>query len=178
MKNIKSQLNKVDKKKANKVNIFSSKENQISQLSPLIKAMALGNKNEMTKTANGAITPASSGDKVLDFFAQAGALRSKSDAQVQDIFKKACLENVGLALKALFYIRDVRGGQGERKTFRTCLKWLASTYPDKLKANLDNISFYGRWDDLFVLFDTPLEKDMLLLVNNQLFEDLNSGYTD
>jgi hypothetical protein len=76
-----------------------------------------------------------------------------------------------LALKALFYIRDVRGGQGERKTFRTILKWLANNYPDIVRKNLLNVPLYGRWDDLYILFGTELEKDAMVAMTQQLATD-------
>ena len=122
-------------------------------------------------TENGALTLDKSGSKVLDFYSLGGALRSRADADVIKIFLNAFDEDALLALKTLFYLRDVREGQGERKIFRTCLKKLAETNPEVFVKNLANVAEFGRWDDLFVAFDTPAEADMLEFVKIQLGRD-------
>lgn len=178
-KNINTQLGKLKAtrkvtKAAKPVAQVKTSNQTLNTLSPLIKAMVIGDKSSKTVTANGAITPSSTGDKVLDFFSQAAAFRGKTEAQVIEAFKKAVFENAGLALKALFYIRDIRKGQGERKTFRTCFKWLAQSYPNLAIANFDNIALYGRFDDLFELFGTSVESEMMAFVNNQIYADMNA----
>lgn len=125
-------------------------------------------------TENGARAFATTKSSVLDFFATGGALRQRSADSVIDVFEKAYNENALLATKALFYFRDVRGGQGERQTFRTCLTWLAKTHPETVRANIFSIAEYGRWDDLFCLFDTPLEADMISVIDIQLAHDRKS----
>ena len=102
-----------------------------------------------TETENGGITHKSTLDAVYDMFALGGAYRSRSDEDCILLFKKALEENEELALKCLFYLRDIRGGQGERRFFRVCFKWLAKNYPELAFRNLDNIPEYGRWDDLY-----------------------------
>lgn len=54
-----------------------------------------------------------------------------------------------------------------------CLKWLANNDPDVVKKNIDNVSEYGRWDDLFALMDTKLEDYMLFKVKEQLALDMD-----
>jgi len=182
MKNINEQLNKLPKAKkkvsdSKSVSQASFKANALpsSNINPLLKAMVLEDTSKAKVfTANGALTNKSTGDKVLDFFSKAGAFRSQTEAVVVDAFKKALFENSDLAMKALFYIRDIRGGQGERKTFRTCLRWLASNYPNVVTANFENILFYGRTDDLFELVGTQCEKQMMTFINNKLHADLSS----
>ncbi len=100
-----------------------------------------------TYTQNGATTNQSTLDPVLDFFSMAGAMRNRKDEAVK-LFKQAYSENPLLALKALFYLRDIRGGQGERDLFRACIKELPI---EIIKKNLENIPEYGRYDDLFSL---------------------------
>lgn len=51
--------------------------------------------------------------------------------------------------------------QGERRFFRLCLKWLAMNYKDEVLHLIPYVREYGRWDDLFELFDTPCEPEML-----------------
>lgn len=125
-------------------------------------------------TENGAVAFASTKSAVLDFFATGGALRSREEADALAVFQRAFAENALLATKALFYFRDVRGGQGERRTFRVCLNWLAQTHPEIVRANLNLIANYGRWDDLYSLVDTSLESDVYALFRNQLMQDRDS----
>ena len=136
---------------------------------------AINNRISTTLTENGALTLDKSGSKVLDFFSLGGALRSRTDADVLKIFVAAVDEDSLLALKVLFYLRDVRGGQGERKVFRTCLKWLAENRIDTFASNFNNIAKYGRWDDLFVAFDTPSEAFMIKNVAHQLAFDARAS---
>ena len=105
-------------------------------------------------TANGAISNRTSLDAVLDFFASAGAMRYSEGGKIFDLFHKAFVQDNLLALKCLFYFRDIRGGQGERKAFRVIFKQLGHLHPEKVNRNLENVVKYGRWDDLFCLENT------------------------
>ena len=109
-------------------------------------------------TENGAIALKSTGSKVYDLFAFGAAYRSRSDEDCILLFKNAYEEDPTLALKAIFYIRDCRGGQGERRFFRVCMNWLADEYPATVEKNLAQFPNMGRWDDLFCLFGTKVEK--------------------
>jgi len=122
-------------------------------------------------TTNGAESYASTLDAVLDFFSKSGALRGQ-DTELVNYFMKAYFQDETLALKALFYMRDIRGGQGERRNFRILVKKLANEYPESIKRNIHLFSEYGRWDDLFSLFGTDLEKDVLELIHIQLDTDI------
>ena len=62
-------------------------------------------------TENGGVAYSSALDAVYDMFAFGGAYRSRTDDEVMDLFAKAFAENADLALKCLFYLRDVRGGK-------------------------------------------------------------------
>jgi len=99
-------------------------------------------------TENEAITFIRSGSPLLDFYAQAGAMRKNKDKAL-DLFKKAFAEDRLKAVRILFYLRDVRGGQGERDLFRTCLEWLGTDYPEIFEKIVVFVSEYGRWDDIF-----------------------------
>lgn len=132
----------------------------------LMQAMA----NQKT-TENGAYAVKSTTNAIVDLFGMCGALRSRSEKDIIELWTDAYNENPELAFKMIFYIRNVRGGLGERDTFRTLLKHVANTYPEFVKKNIDNIPFYGRYDDLFVLLGTPVEEDMIKLVAKQLDED-------
>lgn len=128
--------------------------------------------NNFTYTENGALTHSTSGQALMDLFAMGAAYRSRSQEDVIFLFKKAYEENPTYALKCLFYIADCRGGQGERRFFRVCARWLASYDTEAMKRNLSHIPEYRRWDDLFVFIGTPLEKNALEIVKNQLALDV------
>ena len=125
-----------------------------------------------TFTENGATTYISTLSDCLDLFATVGALRRRSEDEIASRFMRAYAENKDIAMKLLFFARDIRGGLGERRVFRTIIKWLAENEPKSLRKNLHYISEYGRFDDLTALFSTPLENDMLNLIREQFRKDL------
>lgn len=124
-----------------------------------------------TRTENGAIALNTTGDARLDFFGVAGALRSADAARINRLFSEAWKVDPLFATKIAFYARDVRGGLGERQTFRTLLKYMARYHPEALRPNLDLIGVYGRFDDLYSLMDTPLEDEMWAAMKKQFEED-------
>ena len=128
--------------------------------------------NNFAVTENGALTHFTTMDGLLDLFAMGAAYRTRSDEDVIVLFKKAFDEDPVYALKCLFYIRDVRGGQGERRFFRVATKYLASYNTDAMRRNLIHVPEFGRWDDLFVFIGTPLETDALNIVKHQLALDV------
>ena len=123
-------------------------------------------------TENGATSYRSTKSDLLDMFALGAAMRSRSVEDVILMFKKAYEENPTYALKCLFYIGDCRGGQGERRFFRVCIKWLANNYPDVMRRNIQYVPTYRRWDDLYALVDTPLENDAFAFMKEQLALDV------
>jgi hypothetical protein len=125
-------------------------------------------------TQNGATTLTSSGSKVLDLFGSIGALRKAKNEDITSRFESAFSEDKLLTLKTLFYARDVRGGQGERRVFRVILSYLANKYPEVAKQILSLVAEYGRWDDLLELALTPLEKDAFSLIQEQFTKDIAS----
>ena len=134
----------------------------------------LKTRGNITTTTNGATTYKSTMNKVYDLFATGAAMRGATDSDCINFFKDAYEEDATLALKCLFYLRAVRCGQGERRFFRVCLNWLAKNYPREAKNLIKYTAEFGRWDDLFVLFDTPVEKDMVTFVSRQLLLDIDS----
>lgn len=125
-------------------------------------------------TENGGLTHKTTTSALLDLFALGGSYREKSDDDCIFLFRKAYAENPIYALKCLFYLGDCRGGQGERRFFRVCAKWLANNHPEAMKRNLIFIPEYRRWDDLYTFIDTPLENDAFALIKHQLALDVQS----
>lgn len=125
-----------------------------------------------TYTENGAICRKTTKSDLLDMFAMGAAMRNRSDSDVILMFRKAYTENPVYALKCLFYIRDVRGGQGERRFFRVIMKDLASWDTEAARRNLRYVPEFGRWDDLYVFVGTPLENDAFNFMKEQLALDV------
>lgn len=125
-------------------------------------------------TENGAVTYESSMSDCLDLFATIGAVRTASDQRIVCQFARAFAENADIAMKILFYGRDVRGGLGERRVFRVIIGWLADHEPETVRRNLSLIPEYGRFDDLLALMGTACEKDALNLIRKQLRSDMQS----
>lgn len=133
---------------------------------------AMRQENNKTFTENGAFAVKSTNSNLVDLFGTIGALRNRSASEVERLFAAAFAENPLLATRMAFYARNVRGGLGERETARIIWHYLANTYPEIMRKNLQYIPFFGRWDDLYCLLDTPVEEDMWNLVRTQFDEDM------
>jgi hypothetical protein len=102
------------------------------------------------RTANGMKARATSASAVLDFFGKAGSSRGTA---LQKEFMAALVDNQDLALRALLWTRDIRGGAGERKQFRDLLAALESVDPTLAGRIMHKIPELGRFDDLFAYAD-------------------------
>lgn len=126
-----------------------------------------------TQTENGAETFISTTSNLLDFFALGGATRNNLTL-AEDLFRKALAENKEEAIRILFYLRDVRGGQGERAVFRHCATILANEYTEEFSKVASLISEYGRFDDLVSLVETKSSEVVLSVIKEQLVKDMQS----
>lgn len=128
-----------------------------------------------TRTENDALTYLSSGSCCLDLFAVIGALRNRPENEILILFDRAWAENADITIKMLFYARDIRGGLGERKVFRTLIKQLAKNNPESLIKNLWAIPEFGRFDDFFVLLDEKsVSKEVLAYIKDQFAKDMEN----
>lgn len=139
---------------------------------------ALKRESNRTLTENGAVTHVSTNSDCLDLFATVGALRKASEQEILDRFMRAYTEDADKAMKIIFFARDVRGGLGERRVFRTVMKHLAAHEPESVRKNIEYFGEYGRFDDLLSLMDTPCEKDMLAYVAKQFAADMEALRAD
>lgn len=114
-------------------------------------AQAVQNTMQPSFTANGMVTNQSSLDPNVDLFFAIGASRGKD---LTGAFARAYAAEPTVAMKILFWARDVRGGAGEREIFRQIMRNLEVNQPESLMCNLALVPEYGRWDDLLV-FQTP-----------------------
>ncbi len=126
--------------------------------------------NKTAYTANGALSNVSSLDKVLDFYYHAAASRGQDNSE---LFASAWREDPKLAVKAAFYTRDVRGGQGERETFRQVLRWLYTNDTETFNHIVSLVPIYGRWDDILEFVDNPV---VVNLVRSTLWNDSDSDH--
>lgn len=125
-----------------------------------------------TLTENGAAAFASTGSDCLDLFAGIGALRRESEAEIISRFVRAYTENADIAMKLLFFARDIRGGLGERRVFRVLFNWLAANEPQSVRKNIEYVAEYGRYDDLLSLMGTACEQEMLGIIRKQFAQDM------
>ena len=131
--------------------------------------------NAFGYTENGAVKRTTSGAALYDMFALGAAYRSRSEADCVLLFKNAYEDDPTYALKCLFYIGDVREGQGERRFFRICYRWLIANNEDAARRNLKHIPEFKRWDDLIkVCYNTHLWQDAVAIVRTQLAADVES----
>lgn len=124
-----------------------------------------------TLTENGAVTYESTGSECLDLFSTIGALRHADNEEIIIRFIRAYTENPDIAMKLLFFARDIRGGLGERKVFRVIMNWLAIHEPETVKKNIEHVAEFGRFDDLFTLIGTECESAMVEYIKKQLEAD-------
>ena len=136
-------------------------------------------KNEMLEnfnesvTENGAVGYRTTGKALLDINFAVASLRSANEGEIARRFQAAFLENKVLAMKWLFFARDVRGGLGERRLFRTAMKYIAKYEPEMARKVVGLIPEYGRYDDLWSLLDdNELRPYVVEFVSQQLTEDV------
>ena len=111
--------------------------------------------NQVTRTENGMIASKDTGSSCVDLFFSAGASRGNN---ITPQFVSAMVENEELAIRLVQWLRDVRGGAGERELFRQVMLHLETNNPDVAIKLLPKIPELGRWDDLLI-FQTKKVKD-------------------
>lgn len=108
-------------------------------------------------TENGDKTFTTSLNANVDLFFKIAAIRAAKEEVAIDLFDKAYAEDADLATRILLWSRDIRGGAGERKTFRNILKHLERKDSERLYRIFKLIPEVGRWDDLFVFETTTFQ---------------------
>lgn len=130
-------------------------------------------KLKSTTTENGMPTHATSLNYNVDLFFRAGAMRNAKEDDIISLVTRAWSEDATTCLRILFWVRDIRGGAGERRFFRVAIKYIANIDPHGISSVLTLIPLYGRWDDLLVFENTHSEEFALSLIATAL-EDKNS----
>lgn len=139
-----------------------------------LKNEALESCNESV-TENGAIGYRTTGKYLLDINFAVASLRAASVEDVVNRFKAAFLEDKVLALKWLFFARDIRGGLGERRLFRLAMEFVAGYEPEMVLKLIRLVPEYGRFDDLWCLLDDEkMQPDVIAFIKEQLDEDMKN----
>jgi len=123
-------------------------------------------------TANGAVTRSTSGQVHLDLFAMVGAARS-DQAGLAKVFSVAYAADKEMALRIMLWARDVRGGAGERESFRLIMRQLASSDPAVLDKLVPYVAEFGRWDD--VISSVAIGSNAFKIVAKNIVTAINSG---
>lgn len=102
---------------------------------------------EKTLTENMAVTNSTTMNPLVDLFFVAGACRGR-DISTQ--FARAFAYDANIATRILLWVRDARGGAGERQTFRNLVNKLDI---ETQKRIITKVPELGRWDDMFAFTD-------------------------
>lgn len=130
--------------------------------------------SRVKRTENGAAGYETTGRALVDLNFAAASLRNENEAEIANRFIRAFYEDRVLAMKWLFFLRDARGGLGERRSFRIILRYLAVSMPEMINNLVDLMAEYGRFDDVLCLLDTPVEEKVLAVLKAQLETDLEN----
>lgn len=131
------------------------------------------------KTENGAIGYKTTGKALLDMNFKISSYRNLSEDEIIQDFDNAFDEGPEMALRFLFYVRDVRGGVGERRLFRVIMRHLVDDMPETALALAKIAPEYGRWDDVVDLIDTYIgDRVISQIIEPQIFEDLRNMIND
>lgn len=130
---------------------------------------ALKNELNVSITENGAVGYSTTGKNLLDFNFKVASYRNMDEDKIKVDFMKAWYEDKELALKYLFYVRDIREGVGERRLFRVCISQIINELDSRV---FDWIEEYGRLDDIFVFTDTILHNNMIEWIADKLVKDI------
>lgn len=102
-------------------------------------------------TANGAAAYATTNNPLLDCNFSVSNWRISTEGKIISNFFQAFNADPIMAVTWLFFLRDCRGGLGERRSFRIITEWLNDHHKDVLDSVIKYIPEYGRWDDLIEL---------------------------
>lgn len=131
-------------------------------------------KHTLQETEKGGLGYASSGKALVDLNF---AIPSFRDGIDKELFEKALQTDTVLTLKWLLYLRDIREGVGERKSFRDFMRYLAKNHTGLARSIIQKVHIeeYGRWDDYIALLeDVPLEvqKSIMYRIASQWTKDV------
>jgi len=133
-------------------------------------AVTKESKSKKTTTTNGMKARVTTANACVDLFFKAGASRGR-DISIE--FLTAYQENPEYALRILLWLRDIRGGAGERKLFRDLLNYMVQYTgtifsEEEVKMVMNKTPEVGRWDDLFGVNESWAKEYVLNLIKNTI----------
>ena len=135
-------------------------------------AQALKNEDSrqsVSVTENGALGFARTKSSLVDFFFKVGSMRNMPETQIESAFAEAYAEDPLHALELMHFIRDCRGGMGEKRVFKICFDWLVQNFPGDACNLVNLIPEYGSWKTFFELTDTFRKNKNVENVAKQIF---------
>lgn len=130
---------------------------------------------ETSQTVNGALNYASTMSANLDLFSKIGSARG---IDLTEAFQEAFKEDPDLAVRQVLWVRDIRGGAGERNTARKLLLAIEKDYEHVLARIIEKLPTWGRWDDLLIFKKTKFRMMAFNLIKKTLLEGqarMNAG---
>lgn len=131
-------------------------------------------KYNVSVTENGALGYATTGSKFVDAMFSLPEFRRCDEEHVKHVWRDLYYEDMDLAILFLFYVGDIRGGAGERDTFRSMFKAFCEIDPIA-KNFICYISYYSRWDivlDLLGINDS-IDDTIVDIVKMQFYHDID-----
>lgn len=123
--------------------------------------------NQEARTENGMRARKSTANACVDLFFKAGAMRGQN---IVPAFVAALVENEDVAMRIAQWLRDARGGAGERELFRQILTYLEGNRPDLAVKLLPKVPELGRWDDIFVFQTSGMKAKAYTMLGDALRE--------
>jgi hypothetical protein len=115
-----------------------------------------------TTTENGAKSYSTTQDARLDLFFK--TVRGIEDETLIELIEKSWQVSPKDTLRTMFYVRDCRGGKGERKIFLTFMKWLWTHHREYYEKNLPCIPFYGCFRDLRQMIENESDSQVKQMI--------------
>lgn len=139
----------------------------------------LNNLKEVTNetvTENLAKAYKSTKSDILDLFSLGGAARTLDKAEIERKIVFALSEDKVLATKAVFYLADIRGGQGERRFFKIALPIVLDAWKEKQEALINLVPEFSRWDlvvDLYATGNKAAKAYLLPIIRHAMTSKVN-----
>ena len=134
----------------------------------------LNRENNYQLTENGAVGYKSTGSVLTDLNFRVSSMRNGISANDIDLFVKAMEEDLEYAIKWLFFMRDIRGGMGERDTFQKFYMKYTLRHPEEAKATFKLVAEFGRWKDVIDIINMDIYNTLggIELVKETLYDDI------
>jgi len=129
----------------------------------------------LSVTENGAIGYKNTKSALVDMNFRVSSYRSLDEESILKDWHQVWSEDPILAVKYLFYARDIRSGLGERRLFRVIMSDLAKYHHKIAVKVLDLIGEFGRFDDVTELLKVKgMYTPVIKLIKSQLISDKNN----